>query len=38
VTATKETGFNEGLTKPADLAAIEAMLYRVKDSHGGPEN
>lgn len=27
----KEAGFNEHLTKPADLASIEAVLYRFKD-------
>jgi CheY-like chemotaxis protein len=31
---TKEAGFDEHLTKPADLASIEAMLSRVK---GKPE-
>jgi PAS domain S-box-containing protein len=28
---TKEAGFDEHLTKPADLASIEAMLYKVKE-------
>jgi CheY-like chemotaxis protein len=34
---TKAAGFDEHLTKPADLASIEAMLHKVRTSHGSHE-
>ena len=34
---TKAAGFHEHLTKPADLAAIEAMLYKLKEKRGAYE-